>query len=155
MGTIIEYDSSKNIVWSWKSSGYFTDADLFTKKSPKGELVASTHQNSFFFDEKERCIYTSFRDINRVVKIEYPSGRILAQYGENYLHNPAITADGLFYGQHCCRTSAAGDLYLFNNNFKGRGAPLDASASAITVIKQPLTLGNAYFLLMGFVLGKK
>jgi hypothetical protein len=137
LGTIIEYDTTKNIVWSWKSSSIFTDADLFTKKTPRGELVASTHQNSFFFDKKRNCIYTSFRDINRIVKIEYPTGKVLAQYGENYQKDPTILADGFFYGQHCCKVSANGDLYLFNNNFKGRGTQNQESPSAITIIGEP------------------
>lgn len=111
-GTIIEYDTAKNVVWHWKSSGYLTDVDYFNQKMPSGVPSGSTHLNGFYFDSPSH-IYISFRDLNRIIKIEYPSGKLIAEYGQTYDN---ASQNGLFYGQHSCRISKAGRLYMYNNN---------------------------------------
>ena len=131
--TIIEYNRDGDITWSWISDDHFTDEDIFESNSP-----FSTHMNSFYFDEKNKTIYTSHRNINRIVKIEYPSGKVLAEYGEAYHKEKKIYGDGLFYGQHSCRVNAAGDLYLFNNNLKrSKSGPEPVYISSVLIFKEP------------------
>ena len=111
-GTLIEYDSSGNVVWSWRSSDVFTDEDLFTNKTPNGAVFTSTHQNGFHFDEKNKVIYVSFRDISRVMKIEYPSGKLLRSYG----NEGGTDTTTLFRAQHSCFINSQGNLCLFDNH---------------------------------------
>jgi arylsulfotransferase ASST len=115
-GTMIEYDQKGNFVWSWKSSAYFNDADLYYRVANDPNTSLEMHQNSFFFDEKNSKLYISFRVSSRVIEIEYPGGKLLATYGKS--DDPAMAehTSSFFYGQHGCKISRKGYLYLYNNN---------------------------------------
>ena len=116
--TVIEYDEQGNVVWALRTSKYFNPGDnpLF-KTTTKGiydddEMLV----NSFYFDEKDKAIYLSFRDIGRVFKVQYPQGNILSTYG-NFQQQGNRDADkDLFCWQHDCNHSRNGYIYLFNNN---------------------------------------
>ncbi|MCW3122324.1 MAG: hypothetical protein JWQ38_1816 [Flavipsychrobacter sp.] len=117
-GTVIEYNKKGEVVWSWKSSKYYKESDLvnyFKSASVRG--IMDLHENAFYFDEKDKVIYISFRGISRVLKIRYPDGTVLGTYGEIYKPNmTAPVGNGLFCGQHACKCSQIGCLFLFNNN---------------------------------------
>ena len=42
------------------------------------------HENAFYFDERNKKIYLSFRVCSRILKIDYPSGKVDREYGEKY-----------------------------------------------------------------------
>jgi hypothetical protein len=93
--------------------------------------------NAFFFDEKNKYIYVSFRDISRVIKLKYPSGEVVAEYGQS-LHGEKRKGNGLFYGQHACRLDQDGNLYLFNNNVAfTKDKKREPSVSYISVFREP------------------
>ena len=117
-GTIVEFDQEGKMVWKWNGSDYFKGSDLFYHRMAYNLFdLDNTHENAFYFDEKSQVIYISFRDINRIVKIQYPSGKLLASYGAAYTPGgPSYLVNGLFCGQHAIRRSMEGYLYMFNNN---------------------------------------
>ena len=120
-GTIIEYDGNGNVVWSWRSSKYFRESDVQSKIN--GNLRSrDVHENSFFFDEKAKIIYLSFRNISRILKVHYPDGDIINTYGNKYKAGIAEMKNNLFCNQHSVKHSQKGYLYLFNNNFCNKGA---------------------------------
>jgi hypothetical protein len=133
-GTLLEYDEQGNISWKWSGADYFKGSDL-NKRMIQNEIfdLNDTHANAFYFDEKTQSIYISFRDINRIIKIQYPSGKVLGVYGK--LYTPGMDRrmkNGLFCGQHSCRLSQEGYLYLFNNNIcHSRALP------TILMLKEP------------------
>jgi hypothetical protein len=115
-GTLIEYDEKGHVVWSWKSSGYFDTSDLCNYMPPGRMRRIDVHANAFSFDEKNNAIYMSFKNISRIIKIKYPEGIVTAAYGEKYKPGGLATVNNLFCGQHACKHSAGGSLYLYNNN---------------------------------------
>jgi len=115
-GTIIEYDEKGKVVWSWKSSSYLNGSDILYHIAPDGSHDLGTNVNSFFFDEKEKAVYLSFKVINRVVKVKYPEGTIMNVCGESFKPQIGEQMKDLFCGQHSCKISRKGYLYLFNNN---------------------------------------
>lgn len=114
-GTVIEYDVNGNVVWSWKSSKYSKESDLVNYFSDPLSIL-DLHENAFSFDEKEKVVYVSFKNIDRIVKIKYPEGTVLNSYGETYSKGGRSGNKGLFCGQHACKASSIGCLFLFNNN---------------------------------------
>ncbi len=116
LGTIIEYDEKGTVVWSWKSSNYFTTSDLNYYNDPLNMAIIDPHSNSFFFDEKEKVIYVSYKNISRVIKVKYPEGTVINTYGEIYKPGVPVKGNGMFCGQHSVRRSQIGCLFLFNNN---------------------------------------
>lgn len=108
-GTLIEYDSTGKIVWEWKSAQAFSDEEYFSVKTVQGIYEPNMHLNAAYFDESRNEIYLSFRNINMVMRIAYPSGKVICKYGKD---------DNLFKGQHSARLSSTRQLYMFNNNAK-------------------------------------
>lgn len=137
-GTILEYDREGNIVWKWSGSDYFKTSDLSKRMFSNGLFnLNDTHANAFYFDDKSQTICISFRDINRIIKIQYPSGKVLATYGKFYTpgnERDRHLVNGLFCGQHSSRLSSEGNLYLFNNNICHR-----KSVPTVLMLKEPHT----------------
>jgi hypothetical protein len=123
-GTVIEYNAAGNKVWSWNSFDYFKGSDLrwYIPETSRGAI--DVHENSFFFDERDSIIYISFRNISRILKVKYPSGNVIASYGEVFRPGVMPEGNGLFCDQHGIRRSKDGYLYLFNNNGCDKLQPL-------------------------------
>ncbi len=116
-GTIIEYDINGDIVWSWKSSKYFIGSDVYKHTSSDGIFdISDTHENAFYFDEKAKAIYVSCKNINRILKVQYPSGKILKVYGKLNTPDDPGYDNNLFHGQHNCRLTKEGYISVYNNN---------------------------------------
>lgn len=116
-GTIVEYDKDGNVVWSWKDSEHLIGTDYDYFKSPVDtNLRTDPHNNSFYYDEANDVVYLSYRNLNRILKIDHKTGAILATYGENYKPHAKSQGYGWFCNPHGVRKSNSGELYYFNNN---------------------------------------
>ncbi len=113
-GTLLEYDENAKLVWSWEAGKYFETANLKAYIKANGMPEFDIHENSFYFDERNKLIYVSFRNISQVLKISYPSGKVLKAYG-NIEDSSEVPGNGFFCGQHACKLNSDGDLYLFDN----------------------------------------
>jgi hypothetical protein len=114
-GIVAEYDRDGKEVWSWHSFSYFEGSDIRYRRLPTAMILSDVHDNAFFFDEKNRSLYVSFKNISRVVKVDYPSGRVAQYYGQYYKEDGSLAGDNNFCFQHSCKISEDGLLYLFNN----------------------------------------
>jgi len=115
-GTVIEYNEKGDVVWSWKSSKYFLGSDLEDYNPVHKMPTIDVHENSFYFDEKNKFVYVGFKNISRIVKIKYPEGTVARSYGEMYAPGTTAQGNGLFCDQHSVRASEDGLIYLYNNN---------------------------------------
>ena len=131
VGTIIEYNESGRKVWEWSSASYLNTIDPGMLKKPAVHPQNDAHENSFFFDEKRKCIYVSFRDLSQVIRISYPAGDLLNIYGNATLSGNPFW-DTLFCGQHSVSISEDGYLCLFDN-----GCDLSVQPKAL-ILDQPL-----------------
>ncbi len=135
-GTVVEYNAKGNLAWSWKSSVYFAGSDIYNRKDAAGQPKVNVHENSFYFDEKERVVYLSFKNISRILKIAYPGGNVLNAWGEVFKEGMPGKGNGLFSEQHGIKKVQHGYLALFNNNM----ANIDAVPKLI--IMQEPTIPN-------------
>ena len=137
-GTLIEYDAEGNVVWSWKSSKYAQQCDLYNEKTGNWRYdINDLHDNAFYFDEQAGAIYVSFKNISRVVKIKYPEGNVIGTYGSIYGPGEQNKTYPFFCDQHCCRRSKEGYLYLFNNNDCERG-----TLPKLVMMQEPVLPGD-------------
>ncbi len=111
-GTVIEYDTAGKVVWSWKSSTYYRQTTLLHNKTVKN--IFDSHENAFYFDEKRKNVYVSFKNFSQLMKIKYPEGKVTNVYGNT--SDTDTLANTLFCHQHSCKVSKKGYPYLFNNN---------------------------------------
>lgn len=131
--TLIEYDREGKVVWSWKSSKHFTSSDLQYYDPGYFLPVTDVHGNSFFFDEKNKMVYVNFKGISRIVKIRYPEGKVVAEYGEKFTPGKVAQGNGIFCDEHSCGRSEDGSLYLYNNNACNDAMP------TVLVLQEPKT----------------
>lgn len=133
-GVIMEFDETGKVIWKWQSSKYLTDADLAYFHPSDAEQTYDPHDNAFYFDERKGVIYLGFRNMNRIIQIEYPSGKVIKTYGEQF--KPGATSDGgdLFCNQHNIGRTHDGYLYYFNNNSCHPGMP-----PTLEMLQEPAT----------------
>jgi hypothetical protein len=139
-GTLVEFDEKGNVVWSWRDSKRLvgTDFDYF---SPKVDSLFrfDPHSNSFFFDEQRKAIYVSYRSLSRISKIEYPSGKILNIYGENFKPGSISYGYGLLCYPHTVRRLTDGNLCFFNNN----ACRNSDSLPSVVIFREPAKFGDS------------
>ena len=117
INSIVEYDQKGNLAWRWDGFGYLKKSDLYAEMNADSLFdINDLHENAFFFNEKNKTVYLSLRNVSRVIKIRYPQGDVLNTYGTEYRPGVSDMRNDLFCGQHSCRVSEKGNLYLFNNN---------------------------------------
>jgi hypothetical protein len=75
------------------------------------------------------------------MKIEYPSGKTLGFYGENFFPgNSVSTGNNLLCNQHTIARSKDGNLYIFNNN----SCMFKDSLPTIVEFKEPQFPGDTF-----------
>jgi len=128
-GNLTEYDEKGRRVWVWDVYRYILSSDLIYLFNKIGRSI-DLHDNAFFFDEKNKHIFISFKNINRVIEIKYPEGNVINTYGKIYDNSfkPSLKGpfgmdndNGLFCLQHACKLSQKGYLYLFDNGCDPNG----------------------------------
>lgn len=131
-GTVIEYDKSGKIVWSWNSKDYFTDADLFTRQRADKSWDVETHMNAFCTDGKS--VMVGFRDISRIVVIDKASKKVTGSYGGYGVFSEPHSATGFFRRQHDIVQLKDGNLAVLNND-----SIMDRSVVSSLVIFSPMS----------------
>lgn len=133
-GRIAEFDANGNMVWDWHTSKYFNESDLYPLCLQNPDCHIDFHENSFYFDDKDSIIYLSMMGLSRVLKISYPSGKVIGTYGNLYaakdtgskkdgpidmritLHD--LAQNDMYCRQHSCVRTRDGYLYVYNNNIE-------------------------------------
>lgn len=115
-GCLIEYDEKGNVVWIWKSMDYLLKGDLAYYNPVDQNMRFDAHDNAFFFDEINKAVYVGFKNIGRIIKIEYPSGKVVQEYGDIFKPGVKEMGRGLFCGQHSINRTEDGYLCVYNNN---------------------------------------
>jgi hypothetical protein len=136
-GALVEYDEKGNAVWSWESSKYLPGADFAYFNPTDTNTKYDAHENAFYFDERNKVIYLGFRNLNRIIKIAYPAGKVLGTYGENFKPGAkhAGEGDGLFCNQHSIGRTQDGYLYYFNNN-----SCRNNEVPSVVMLQEPVSL---------------
>ncbi len=129
--TLAEFDKDGNIIWSWESSKYMQQSDLWALQEHFPKMSFDLHENAFYYNERDSVIFLGLSGINRVVKIKYPSGIVMKEYGskisasslvnsdtleQNFLKVEPYLYNSLFAHQHALTCDEDGSLYMFNNN---------------------------------------
>jgi len=132
-GTVIEYDKAGKVVWSWNSASYF-DADPLQPIMGNSETdrEMKPHVNAFSVDRKNQFVYVGFRDVDRIVKVEKSTGKVVDSWG---LQLPVGWAKHPvnMHLQHDANILDDGTLAIFNNNdYPGRD-----SIPSVIILSQP------------------
>lgn len=117
-GVIAEYDRAGNIVWKWDAYSYVMPAEIEFRKLSSGEWNSSSGLTAFEYviESGVEYVYASFRDLNRIIKIEKKSSKVVAVYGRRMNGGYGWNDDRLFAGQSDVTPLSNGDIAVFNND---------------------------------------
>lgn len=113
---LFEFDQNGNVLWFWDANSYITDEDLNFKKNPGGFPIFLTHANGFSVNQSGTKIYLSFKELNRIVRIDKKSKKVDRSYGEKFPSGEAQFGDGFFMQQHDPNITERNTILFFNNN---------------------------------------
>jgi hypothetical protein len=116
----IEYNLDGNIIWEWSTLDYLNHSDfnpLFCDGT-NPNVIDWTHANSVIFDQNTNSVYLSLRNISRIINVDYDSGDINWQIGQEEFMNDTsnLSIDFTFSGQHSLRLLENGHILLFDNH---------------------------------------
>ncbi len=117
MGDIVEYDKNDTVVWRWSANDYLKTEDIFPKNEHlnPGIKDQDPHLNGFSVDAKNEYVYASFRKLDRIVKIEKKTGKVIYSWGAKMSSGEAKDGANFFHKQHAPVIANNGNIVLFNN----------------------------------------
>ncbi len=131
--SILEYDTSGNLVWSLNTSSFisptqwcpFQDTVLFG--TPPSLISDITHFNSIFYDAEDDALYFNARNTNTFYKIDHRTGDViwgLGEYGTFTLFDKyGVQRDNLFYHAHGLEKIDDNTFILFDNDLHNQTNP--------------------------------
>lgn len=116
----IEYDEEGNNIWEWSTLDYLnhTDFNPIFCNGINPNSFDWTHSNSVLYDQNTNSVMVSLRNISRIVNIDYETGEINWQIGqEEYMSDSLnVNIDFDFSGQHSLRLLENGHILFFDNH---------------------------------------
>lgn len=113
--TIREFDGDGKVLWEFSLMPWLRKTRLNEWQMADGKPRVGVHVNAFCFDEQREFLYVGCRDINSILKVAYPSGKVVSVIkGAAGFSEPRAPAS-LFCEQHALR-SRGKEIYVFNNN---------------------------------------
>jgi len=104
------------VVWEWKTGDHLSTDDYCPYHLISGHLHPFqegydwTHANSVLYRPAERAVYLNMRHLDRIVKIDYPSGEIVWSMGSG-----GDFGEGLFSHGHDPQFLWNGNILLYDN----------------------------------------
>lgn len=118
---IIEWDRNGNEVWRWDVYDHFDTADFDStimsdlSPSPDAEFHWA-HANAIEYNSDDNAVYFSSRHLNRITKIDYETGNVIWNMGEEKPSGDVVFGHDLdFNFQHAVERLDNGDLIIFDN----------------------------------------
>ena len=132
--TIIEYDKKGHVVWSWKSMDYLDSNALSPiAGDTKAEWESYPHGNALSVDKNDEYVYMGLRNMNRIIKIEKKTGKVVDSWGARWPGTGAMHELNLKQ-QHDTHLLDDGSIAVYNsNNYPGS----DSSSRALIFSQKP------------------
>ena len=128
--------TSGEVLWQWKVSDHLSMDDYCPICWDSYRWVLDwTHLNMVYFDEEDSAVYINLRNLNRMIKIDYPSGEILWSLGDG-----GDFGEGIFSHAHDPMLLPNGNILLFDHGFHRPGSTENYSR----VIELEVDPGSGY-----------
>ena len=142
--TLIQYDVNKKVLWSWNEKNFIDSKTMFAGILKDQTESAGTHLNSFFVDEKNNCILTSYRNDSRIAMIDKKTGLFKYQFtGKNDTLLPESVLAVDFSKQHHATILKNGNIMFYNNNVDFINTNGNAVFPHVMIINPPTKVKKA------------
>lgn len=119
---VFEVDRDNKLQWVWDEEKAFAHDSVYRE----------AHLNAAYYNEKEKMLYISNRDLNSIAKIDVRSGKIVWSVGYDYKDGSIYYSQDFFHAQHAISELPDGNILLFNN-------AKPQTPSSVQIISQPTT----------------
>ncbi|MEP6674837.1 MAG: aryl-sulfate sulfotransferase [Ferruginibacter sp.] len=113
--TVIQYDNSGKVLWSWNEKDHVSKAEIFSMYPQPDKEIAGTHMNGFVYDKNTNSFLFSFRDNSSVLRVDKATGKTLyTLMGDK---KSTVGIDSIhFNSQHSPSLTKTGSALIYNNN---------------------------------------
>lgn len=105
---------TEEIVWEWRIGDHLSTDDYcpvhIHPYSSEADYYDWTHSNTVVYREEESAVYLNTRHLDRMIKIDYPSGNVLWSMGAG-----GDFGEGLLYHAHDPQFLDNGNVLFFDN----------------------------------------
>jgi len=101
---------SSETVWEWRAGDYLSTDDYCPTHILTMEPHDWTHFNTVVYREEEQAVYVNSRHLDRLIKIDHPSGEILWSMGRG-----GDFGEGLFSHSHDPQLLENGNIVMYDN----------------------------------------
>ena len=104
---------TRKIIWVWKAGDHLSTDDfcpLHFNPPNSDDYYDWTHSNTIIYQEEESAVYLNVRNLDRILKIDYPSGEILWSMGDG-----GDFGEGLFSHPSDPELLANGNFLMYDN----------------------------------------
>ena len=115
---IIEFDLDGNNIWEWNMFDHISidGYNPYDASHYNGTYLDWSHTNSIDYDEFEKMIYLSIRNISRIIKIDYQTGDIIWSIGDpDFMLEPDFPEEIYNSRQHNAKIINNGNILFFDN----------------------------------------
>ncbi|HIB52770.1 MAG TPA: hypothetical protein EYO48_06525, partial [Candidatus Marinimicrobia bacterium] len=122
---IVEWNRDGVEVWSWSVFDHFSFVDwnpnlyqdlLYTHPIPADFHYEWTHSNTVWYDPIDNAVYLSVRNMSRITKIDYDTGNIIWNMGQEMPSGDVTVGTDLgFSWQHSVKILENQNLMMYDN----------------------------------------
>ena len=122
---IVEWNRDGVEVWSWSVFDHFSFVDwnpnlyqdlLYTHPIPADFHYEWTHSNTVWYDPIDNAVYLSVRNMSRITKIDYDTGNIIWNMGQEMPSGDVTVGTDLgFSWQHSVKMLDNQNLMMYDN----------------------------------------
>lgn len=118
---IVELNDHAREVWSWSCWDHISQEDYDSTDFSivqNNETFEWLHSNACPFNPKDNTILLSVRNLNRIIKIAYPSGEIIWSMGTPMPSGDVDFGENIdFHRQHAPEVQENGDILFYDNHW--------------------------------------
>jgi hypothetical protein len=148
--TLLEYDRSGNIVWSFDVSSLIRPDQECPYQDFLWGYPDISHSNTIYYDVEEDSIYLMLRNANTFWKIDHATGDVIWGLGEHgnfsLFDRWGQPADNLFFHAHAVEPIDDKSFILFDNDLHNQTNELNLESRMIeiTIDEDTMTANNSW-----------
>jgi len=101
---------TRDELWNWRTQDHYADTDGVVE-----DPVNWTHGNAILYNPADNSVYYSAKHFSRITRIDFATGQIVYNMGQDMPSGDTTFGDGLFHHQHAPEMLPNGNMLIFDN----------------------------------------
>jgi hypothetical protein len=101
---------TRDELWDWRTQDHYAHTDGVADNPANW-----THGNAVLYNPADNSVYYSAKHFSRISRIDFATGQIVYNMGQDMPSGDTTFGDGLFYHQHAPEMLPNGNMLIFDN----------------------------------------